>query len=393
MSGLVVVGASLAGFSVVRALREHGYRDRIDVVGDEAHPPYDRPPLSKEFLHGDIDLMLGTPDEFDSGTSWLLGRRAIGLTTTPDGPGVTLDDGSLLTGRSVVLATGARARTLPSAGGLAGVHTLRTLEDARALRATLRTARRVVIVGAGLIGAEIASTASSFGLDVTIVEIADEPLAAVFGPVVGALCAKMHAAHDVRLRTGVAVRQFLGDDRVTGVRLTDGTEVAADAVVIGIGAVPNTEWARESGLRIDNGFVTDAQCRTSHPDIYAIGDCARTFDAASGDYRRCEHWTNATVQARAVAAAIAGAPAPQTPAPYFWSRQYGRMLQFAGEHRPGDEVRVVDGDPSGSSFVALFERGGEPMAVFASDNARLFTRYRKQIERRGMDRTAPISTL
>ncbi|MFI6169919.1 NAD(P)/FAD-dependent oxidoreductase [Nocardia sp. NPDC051052] len=377
---VVVVGASLAGFSLVRDLRERGYGDSITVVGDEVHPPYDRPPLSKEYLHADVDIALG--DTNDPGTHWSLGRRATGITSTAAGPGVTLDDGAVIAGQSLVLATGARARTLPGAQALAGIHTLRTVDDAYAIRAALHTARTVVIVGAGLIGSEIASTAATLGVRVTIVELATDPLSGVFGPHLGALCADLHAANGVRLRTGVAVAEFLGDARVSAVRLTDGTLLAADAVIIGIGAVPNTEWAQDSPLRIDNGFVTDSQCRTTIPDIYAIGDCARAYQRTSGTHHRSEHWSNATAQARIAAAAIVGAPAANIPTTYFWSRQYGRMIQFAGDRRPDDAVRFIDGDPSTPSCTALYERDGEPVAVFAIDNARLFTRYRKQIERR-----------
>ncbi|WP_225728231.1 MULTISPECIES: NAD(P)/FAD-dependent oxidoreductase [unclassified Nocardia] len=386
---IVVVGASLAGYSVVGALREFGHEGPITVLGAEIHPPYDRPPLSKEFLRGDVDVTLARPeDESDSRTTWLLGRRAVGLAAGAP-PRVLIDDGTEIAGDSVVLATGARARTLPSAGTLSGVYTLRTLDDARAIRAALATAHRVVIVGAGLIGAEIASTAAGFGLDVTVVEITDAPLAAVFGTRIGALCANLHAANGVRLRTGVAVTEFLGAQQVTAVRLSDGSELPADAVIVGIGAVPETEWARASGIVIDNGFRTDADCRTSLPGVYAIGDCARGYDPHLGTHHRGEHWTNARVQARIAAAAITGAPRRPAPPPYFWSRQYGRMIQFAGAREPADTVRIVDGDPAGPSCTALYERDGVPVAVFAIDNPRLFTRYRKELERRH----APIATL
>jgi 3-phenylpropionate/trans-cinnamate dioxygenase ferredoxin reductase subunit len=374
---VVVVGASLAGFSLVRTLREHGHDGSITVVGDEQHAPYDRPPLSKEFLREDVDIALD--DESAGGANWLLGRRAVGITATETG--VTLDDGSQLAGDSLVLATGARARTLPGVGALGGVHTLRTVDDARAIRHSLRTARTLVVVGAGLIGSEIASSATAIGIKVTIVELCSDPLTAVFGPHIGPLCAALHEPHGVRLLTGVAVERFLGAEHVDAVQLTDGTVLPADAVVIGIGAVPNTEWAADSDVRIDNGFLTDSQCRTSIPGVYAIGDCARSYNEVSGGHHRSEHWTNATVQARIAAAAILGAPQRPTAAPYFWSRQYGRMLQFAGDCRPTDEVRFVDGDPSTPSLTALYERAGAPVAVFAIDNPRLFTRYRKQIER------------
>lgn len=378
---VVVVGASLAGFSLVRELRARDYGERITVIGDEAHLPYDRPPLSKEFLHDDVDLTLGEIGD-DPGTDWLLGRRASEIVTTASGPGVLLDDGTVVAGRSLVLATGARARTLPDTPPLDGIHTLRTVDDARAIRASLRSAGAVVIVGAGLIGSEIASTAASLGVRVNVVESAATPLGGVFGPLLGALCADLHGANGVQLRTGVAVAEFHGVDRVEAVRLTDGTVLPADTVVIGIGATPNTEWARQSRLRVDNGFLTDSRCRTSISDIYAIGDCARAYHDARGAHHRSEHWSNATAQARIAAAAMLGAPAEPAPTAYFWSKQYGRTIQFAGEHRAGDTVRFVDGDPSAPSCTALYERDGAPVAVFAIDNARLFTRYRKQIERR-----------
>ncbi|WP_107660512.1 NAD(P)/FAD-dependent oxidoreductase [Nocardia suismassiliense] len=378
---VVVVGASLAGFSLVRELRTLGYDGGITVVGDEVHPPYDRPPLSKEFLQGDVDIALDDGTD-DPRTSWLLGRRAVGITSATGGPGVTLDDGTVVAGQSLVLATGARARSLPSAPALTGIHTLRTVDDARAIRASLHTARTAVIVGAGLIGSEIASTAATLGVQVTIVELATDPLAGVLGPRLGALCADLHAANGVGLRTGVAVAEFVGDHRVSAVRLTDGTLLPADAVIIGIGAIPNTEWAQDSPLRIDNGFVTDSHCRTKVPDIYAIGDCARAYHDELGALHRCEHWSNATAQARIVAATLTGAPPAPVPSNYFWSRQYGRMMQFAGHRRPDDVLRFVDGDPCTPSCTALYERDGVPVAVFAIDNPRLFTRYRKQIERR-----------
>ncbi|MFI9402459.1 NAD(P)/FAD-dependent oxidoreductase [Nocardia sp. NPDC052316] len=380
-ASVVVVGASLAGYSLVRELRAHGHDGDVTVIGDEPHPPYDRPPLSKEFLHGEVDIALADGTE-DSRTRWLLGRRAVGITSAPTGPGVTLDDGTVVAGQSLVLATGARARSLPGTRALTGIHTLRTVDDARAIRAALHTAHTVVIVGAGLIGAEIASTAVTLGVQATVVELAADPLAGVFGPRLGALCANLHAANGVRLRTGVAVAEFVGDHRVGAVRLTDGTLLPADAVIIGIGAVPNTEWAQDSPLHIANGFVTDSQCRTTVPDVYAIGDCARAYHEELGALHRCEHWSNATAQARIVAAVLTGAPPHPVPSTYFWSRQYGRMIQFAGYRRPDDVLRFVDGDPSTPSCTALYERDGVPVAVFAIDNARLFTRYRKQIERR-----------
>jgi 3-phenylpropionate/trans-cinnamate dioxygenase ferredoxin reductase subunit len=382
-ASIVVVGASLAGLSAVRELRAAGYEGTVTVIGDEPHMPYDRPPLSKEFLTSEPSIELAESDDIDAlRAEWRLGRAAVGLTTEDDGGHtVTLDDGSMLTADAVILATGARARSLPGCPALRGVHTLRTVDDARALRGSLENAQRLVVIGAGFIGAEVASTAASRGIDVTVVEMSAAPLAGLLGEEVAAACTRLHGQHGVRLLTGVGVAEVTGEDRVTGVRLDDGTELPADAVVVGVGAVPNTEWLTHPAITVEHGFRTDDACRTGAPGVYAVGDCAISFNAHLGKHHRSEHWTNATQQARVVTAAILGsAPAPAT-APYFWSKQYGRQLQFAGHRQPGDVVRFIDGDPSAASFVALYEREGVANAVFAMDNPRLFTRHRKLIER------------
>ena len=386
---VAIVGASLAGLSAVRALRTEGYAGPITVIGDEPHMPYDRPPLSKEFLSGDdsnvalLDHVAGEADAL--GASWLLGRRATGISSNGVGHEVRTDDGQSVLADAVIIATGARARTLPGADALDGVHTLRTFDDARALRKSLASARRLVVVGAGFIGAEVASSAAAIGLEVTVVEVSPEPLAGVLGPHVGSVCAARHRANGVGLLTGVTVAKLLGTDAVTGVELGNGLVLRADAVVIGIGAIPNVEWAAESGLEIANGFVTDALCRTVIDGIYAIGDCARSFDEVLGAHHRSEHWTNATAQAKTVARTIMDTPHPPQAAPYFWSNQYDKRLQFAGRRRPTDEVKFVDGDAETASFTVIYERDGEVVAVFAMDNPRLFTRYRKQLEQRRRD--------
>jgi 3-phenylpropionate/trans-cinnamate dioxygenase ferredoxin reductase component len=383
---VAVVGASLAGLSTVRELRAAGFTGGITVVGDEPHLPYDRPPLSKEFLApGQHDASLVLADDTDLtglDAQWLLGHRAIGLSTGSDGRHtVALDGGSAVTADAVVLATGARARWLPGCRALAGVHTLRSLDDARALRDSLSRARRLVVIGAGFIGAEVASTARAHGIDVTVVEMADSPLAGVLGAQIAGACTALHALNGVRLLTGTCVRELLGEGRVGGVVLDDGSRLDADAVVIGIGAVPNTEWIEHPDIDVDRGVRTDARCLTGAPSVYAVGDCARTYDHQLGEHHRSEHWTSATTQARVVAAALLGVAPPRPAAPYFWSHQYGRQLQFAGYRRPGDTMRLVDGELTGSSFVALYERDGVAVGVFAMDNPRLFTKYRKQIER------------
>ncbi len=313
---VTVVGASLAGLSTVRALRAGGYQGRIRVVGDEPHAPYDRPPLSKGVLTGLVpaaDLaLLGAEDEV-LGVDWLLGVRAVSL--EPTGHRVGLANGSTLAADAVVLATGARARRLPGTDGLAGVHVLRTLEDAVALREQLRTARALVVVGAGFIGAEVASSARSLGLDVTVVETATTPLAGPLGEQMGAACALLHGDHGVRLRTGTAVAELVGSSRVEAVDLVDGTRLPADLVVVGIGAVPAVEWLAGSGLDVTGGVRTDAACATAAPRVLAVGDCALSFDVHAGRPVRAEHWTHALQQPAAAAATLLGAPAAHTALP------------------------------------------------------------------------------
>lgn len=389
-TSIVVIGASLAGLSTVRELRAAGYEGRVTVIGDEPHMPYDRPPLSKEYLTGEPSLELAESDDIDAlQAEWMLGRAAVGVTSdSGGGHTVTLDDGTALDADAVVLATGARARSLPGWPSLPGVHTLRTVDDARALRGSLENAQRLVVVGAGFIGAEVASTAAGRGIDVTVVEMSTTPLVGILGEEVAAACTALHGLNGVTLLTGVCVSGVTGEDRVTGVLLDDGTELAADVVVVGVGAVPNTEWLTHPEITIENGFRTDDSCRTGAPGVYAVGDCATSFNVHLGAHHRSEHWTNATQQARIVASAILGTPQAPHAAPYFWSKQYGRQLQFAGHRQQGDVVRFIDGDASAASFVALYERDGVATAVFSMDNPRLFTRHRKLIERQLAEQVA-----
>ncbi|WP_042364844.1 NAD(P)/FAD-dependent oxidoreductase, partial [Streptacidiphilus neutrinimicus] len=384
MRSVLVVGASLAGLGAVRALREEGYAGAITVVGEERRLPYDRPPLSKGFLTGEQDaeaLALGDAEEYrDLAADWRLGVRAVRL--DPAARTVTLSDGRELGSDAVVIATGATARTLPGSRGLAGVHTLRTLDDARALRADLTTGRpAVAVVGAGFVGAEVASSARSLGLDVTVIEAAEAPLERALGPEMGLVCASLHADHGVRLLCGVGVAGLEGADRVTGVRLADGRLVPADVVVVGVGACPATDWLDGSGLRIEDGVICDAGCATDVPNVVAVGDVARCLDLFTGDHARVEHWTSATEQPRtAVRTLLTGlsAPGPVT-APYFWSDQYRSRIQFAGHVRPGDVPQVVQGDLDSRCFAAVYHRRDRPVAVLAVDQARAFGRLRRTL--------------
>jgi NADPH-dependent 2,4-dienoyl-CoA reductase/sulfur reductase-like enzyme len=378
---IAVVGAALAGLSTARALREQSYDGRIVVIGDEVHVPYDRPPLSKEFLAGTAsldDIALGAPDDEDLGLEWRLSTTAVGLDHLSRS--VLLDDGSAIRADGVVLATGARARRLPGSDGLDGVHVLRSLDDAIGLREDLAAGGRLVVIGAGFIGAEVASTARKLGLDVTVVETQPVPLAGPLGADMGAVCAELHADHGTRLLTGTGVAGLVGTGRVEAVELSDGTRLPADVVVMGIGATPNIEWLAHSGVALGNGVLTDARGATHIPGVVAVGDCAAAWSASAERHVRIEHWTNALEQpATAVATLLgAGEPAP-TPVPYFWSDQYGARIQFAGSRREGDVARVVEGSCADRSFLVVYERDGHPVAVLGMNQPRLFTRWRRQL--------------
>ncbi|WP_243788447.1 NAD(P)/FAD-dependent oxidoreductase [Saccharopolyspora gloriosae] len=383
MRHITIVGASLAGLTTARSLREHEFDGRILVIGDEKHAPYDRPPLSKEFLAGtssEDDIDLTDPDDASLGIEWRLGRTAGALDTGERT--VLLDDGERITTDAVVLATGARARTLPSSVP-EGVHTLRTLDDARALRTELVPGARLVVIGAGFIGAEIASTAAGLGCEVDIVEAAAAPLERALGPDLGAVCGRLHGRNGVRmhLRTGLA--ELVGRPRVTAVRLDDGRELPADVVVVGIGAQPNVEWLADSGIPLHNGVLTDERGLTDVPAVAAVGDCANSHRSYTAASMRLEHWTNAAQQPAAAVAALLGrehtAPAHHA-VPYFWSDQYGHKLQFAG-HRTADcTIQVEEGDLDSGDFLALFVDGaGTPVGALGIDRPRSFGRWRRRL--------------
>jgi 3-phenylpropionate/trans-cinnamate dioxygenase ferredoxin reductase component len=380
MNTIAIVGASLAGVSAARALRERGFDGRVVVIGDEPHRPYDRPPLSKEFLAGAIsetDLALETDDDAELQLDWRQGHRATAL--DPATRSVVLDSGERIAADGVVLATGARARQLPGRT-FTGVHTLRTLDDAIALRAELVSGARLVVIGGGFIGAEVASTARALGLAVTVVEQLAVPMAGPLGAELGQVCAELHGDHGVQLITGTGVAGLAGTERVTSVLLTDGRELPADVVVVGVGAVPNTEWLAGSGIDLDRGVRTDVRCATTIPSVVAAGDCAMAHNPYAGTAVRLEHWTNALEQPATAAATLLGhQQVASTRAPYFWSDQYGARLQFAGHRVEGDRVEIVDGDPAARRFTAVYRRADRPVAVFAMNQPKIFGRWRREL--------------
>ncbi|GII56909.1 pyridine nucleotide-disulfide oxidoreductase [Planotetraspora thailandica] len=405
MRSIAVVGASLAGLHAARALRDQGFGGTLTIIGAEPHRPYDRPPLSKEFLAGRIgqdDLAL-EPEGEDLDAEWLLGVPATGLDTGRDGHrdkhSVLLADGTRVSADGVVIATGAAAATLPgnaASGGTAGVHTLRSVDDALALRAELLPGRRLVVIGAGFIGAEVASTARELGLDVTIVETAPAPFARALGPEMGAVLGSMHEDRGVRVLCGSAVQALIGTGpdggRVDGVLLGDGRRLPADVVLVGIGARPAVGWLEGSGVALGegpardgvpaDGVLCDAGGATNVPGVVAVGDCAAWFDPSLGRHHRVEHWTGAVQRPTAAAATLlsGGTAATPPPAPpYLWSDQYGMRIQFAGHTRPGDTVTVEQGDVAERSFLAVYRREDRPVAVLGVDQVRQFTRWRRTL--------------
>ena len=379
MRTVAVVGASLAGLRSVEELRNQGFSGRIVVIGEEPHAPYDRPPLSKAFLAGTLPAEELSLSDDDFAAEWRLGVRADRI--DPLAGEIHVSTGEVIRADGVVIATGGRPRTLPGTAALQGVHTLRTLDDATALRSDLRPGVRVVVVGAGWIGAEVASTCRALGLEVTVIEAARVPMERALGPLMGSLCAELHADHGVDLRLGVGVASYTASGtRVTGVVLHDGSHLPADVVVAGIGMEPATGWLHGSGLPLDNGVLCDSGCVTPIPSVVAVGDVAR-YRTSEGRLVRHEHWTNASEQPVVAVRNLLAGTTIETfrPSGYVWSDQYGVRLQLAGETSGADEVAVIDGSPDDRKFVAEFRRGGHAVGVLAMNNAKLFGRMRRQL--------------
>jgi 3-phenylpropionate/trans-cinnamate dioxygenase ferredoxin reductase subunit len=380
---IVIAGGSLAGIRCAEALRRRGHSGRIVFVSAESERPYDRPPLSKELLRGDRQpeqIRLNKPEAFDALELDLrLGVRAQSL--DPAARRVVLANGEVVAYDGLVIATGAAARPLPGAPALAGLFTLRTLDDALALRAELERGPRVAVVGAGFIGAEVAATCRRRGLDVTLVEPLPSPMARVLAPEIGAVCAHAHRDQGVDLRLGVGVTALAGGERVERVRLSDGSEIAADVVVVGIGATPVTDWLASSGLELGDGVICDATCATRAPGVVAAGDVARWYHEGYRESLRIEHWTNAVEMADAAAARLLdGASAPAfAPIPFVWSDQYDLKIQAAGRIAPDDEVFVAHGSLAERQFVALFGRKGELRGALAINRVRQLMGYRRMM--------------
>jgi 3-phenylpropionate/trans-cinnamate dioxygenase ferredoxin reductase subunit len=365
---IVIIGAGHAAGQAIASLRADGFKGTIRLLGEEPYIPYQRPPLSKKFLSGELDLerVLFKPGAFyeQAGVDVRLGTRVASL--DPAGHVVRTEAGEDIPYGKLILATGSRVRRLVIPGSdLGGIHYLRTIADVDAMRADFRPGARLVVVGGGYIGLEVAAVAVKLGLDVTVLEAADRVLARVTAPVVSAFYERVHAEEGVRIRTGLGVDGFAGTGRVDKVLLVGGEEIPADVVVVGVGIVPNAELALDAGLHVEDGIVVDAYCRTSDPDIVAIGDCTRHPNAIYDRNLRLESVHNALEQAKTASATLTGSLKAYSQVPWFWSDQYDLKLQIAGLSQGHDEA-VVRGDPDkGRSFAVFYLRDGVLIAVDA----------------------------
>ena len=377
----VIVGASLAGLRAAQAVRKGGHEGDLVVVGDERRGPYTRPPLSKELLAGDHEPEQCDFDHAVVEAQWRFGEPATALDTSARR--VTLASGDELEYGRLIVATGAAAREWSGPGaGLSGVHTLRDVDDALALREAIGEGTRLVVVGAGFIGCEVAATARRRGARVTLVDVAPRPIAPV-GAEAGQRCADLHADHGVELRLGCGIAGFAGDGRLEAVELTDGTSVPADAAVVALGAVPNTGWLEGSGLTMERGGVLCDATLTAvgAPDVLCAGDVTSwPHPLAGGDVVRVEHWTNAAEQGAAAGRNALLEPAERVPyeaVPYFWTDQYDVKLQAAGFPALADEVHLLERE--GDRFVAVGEHDGHAVSAVAWNAPRRLMLYRRAL--------------
>jgi NADPH-dependent 2,4-dienoyl-CoA reductase/sulfur reductase-like enzyme len=385
--GIVIVGGGLAAQRCAETLRRRGYERPVRIVCAEPDPPYDRPPLSKEVLAGTAaeESVAYRPGWWyeEREVELLLGARAEAL--EPEARTVRLDTGERLAYEKLLIATGGAPRRLPFLEGRGNVHYLRTLADARRLRAELVPGARLAIVGAGFIGQEVAATARGLGVEVTMIEALETPLAPILGAELGRWFAELHLEEGVRVIVGAMLEGARGGERVEELVLADGRRLECDAVVVGVGTVPATAWLAASGLE-EGGVRVDAAGRTELPGVYAAGDASLPFDPRFGAHARTEHWDAAAWQGAAAASSMLGEHPGAPPLPSFWSDQYGLRIQSVGHPHHADGV-LVEGSPAERDFEALFTRGGVPVAGLAVGRPRAIPALRKRIE--GGDRRAP----
>ena len=363
----LITGASLAGAKAAEALRTEGFDGRLIMIGAEPEHPYERPPLSKDYLLGkaERDSIYVHPPQWyaDQEVDLRLGVTVTGIDRSSHQ--VTFADGSRAGYTKLLLTTGSAPRLLTVPGAdLAGVLYLRTVQDSDRIRAAVQDASRVIVIGGGWIGLETAAAARISGAEVTVLEAADLPLLRVLGPEVAQVFADLHRDHGVDLRTGVQVAEITGSGgRADGVRLADGGRVPADVIIVGVGIAPRTELATDAGLEVDNGIRVDAALRTADPDIYAAGDAASAFHPRFGKHIRVEHWANALNQPQAAARSMLGQDVAYDRVPYFFTDQYDLGMEYSGYAEPGEYDQVVfRGDVAGREFIAFWLGGGRVLA-------------------------------
>jgi 3-phenylpropionate/trans-cinnamate dioxygenase ferredoxin reductase subunit len=378
---IVIVGAGQAGAQVAQSLRQGGFEGALRLIGDEAHPPYQRPPLSKKFLAGEIGaegLWLRPPAFYTTNTiDHIPNTSVVGIDRAAKR--VQLENGDTISYGKLVLATGTKARLLPIKGSdKDGVVTLRSIGDVDAIRDRLSKSQNLVIIGAGYIGLEVAAVARALGKDVCVIEAQDRPMKRVVSETVSDFFAKMHSDNGVQLRLNTGIEALEGGDAVESVKLNNGDSVPADLVLVAVGAEPNDQLAADAGLDTDNGVLVDGAAQTSDPDIYAVGDCTRFYSGRYSRSVRMESVQNAIDQAKIAAQALLGQDVDYDPLPWFWSDQYEIKLQIAGLSEGYDKTIVV-GDPAAKKFYVAYLKDNALIAVDSINSPRSHMMARRVI--------------
>jgi len=393
MSKFVVIGGGHAAGQAVASLRQDGFDGAIDVIGDEPYVPYQRPPLSKQYLSGEqtIERVYLRAAAFYAERKITLHLGVRGERIDRQAREVTLSNGKTLSYDKLLIATGSRARHLNIQGHeLAGIHYLRTIDDVDAIRAEFGTGKRITIAGGGYIGLEVASVAVVNGLAVTVLEMEDRILKRVTTAAMSAFYHGLHTSRGVVIRTSTKVSGFEGRGRVEAVLTEAGERIPADLVIVGVGIIPNTEIASAAGIACDNGILVDDHCRTSDPDIYAAGDCTNHPNALLGRRLRLESVPNAMEQARVATANMNGGDATYASIPWFWSDQYELKLQMVGFSADGD-VAIVRGDPAANQFATFYLKNGVVVAVDAVNSPREFMASRQMVDKRAKPDPAKLA--
>ncbi|MFN3130458.1 NAD(P)/FAD-dependent oxidoreductase [Roseibium sp.] len=378
---IVIVGAGQAGAQVAQSLRQGGFEGALRLIGDEAHPPYQRPPLSKKFLAGEIGaegLWLRPPAFYTTNTiDHIPNTSVVGIDRSAKR--VQLENGDTISYGKLVLATGTKARLLPIKGSEKdGVVTLRSIGDVDAIRDRLSKSQNLVIIGAGYIGLEVAAVARALGKDVCVIEAQDRPMKRVVSETVSGFFAKLHSDNGVQLRLNTGIEALEGGEAVESIKLSNGDSVPADLVLVAVGAEPNDQLAADAGLDTDNGVLVDGAAQTSDPDIYAVGDCTRFYSGRYSRSVRMESVQNAIDQAKIAAQALLGQEVDYDPLPWFWSDQYEIKLQIAGLSEGYDKTIVV-GDPAAKKFYVAYLKENALIAVDSINSPRSHMMARRVI--------------